>query len=306
MHLKKVIQKRDNLKKIHLKVNSEKNILLISIIKLNQTLNFYGENVLLNKYAIINLSNKFHIKNEFISKGFLTNNKFLNKLEDKLFAQKELWIYLKEEQKYSTDSYSRYEDLILENNKKTKLDLITIGEKAQSFALKNKLNLIKHFDINQKNFSTILASVIKLLYIHNNYKKVKFVINSNKNLNNTFTILPIEDFDVDRMLNYDKNTHLNKLHEFAIIPDIDSFISTSIGIYLQNCVQAMVNESSFYAAKNGLVKVNKIIKDLDETILKVSRKIIKIKRENEIEEIVLLTKNNSSHTVFDKGDQYDK
>ncbi|WP_416371755.1 MSC_0622 family F1-like ATPase gamma subunit, partial [Mesomycoplasma hyorhinis] len=167
MHLKKVIQKRDNLKKIHLKVNSEKNILLISIIKLNQTLNFYVENVLLNKYAIINLSNKFHIKNEFISKGFLTNNKFLNKLEDKLFAQKELWIYLKEEQKYSTDSYSRYEDLILENNKKTKLDLITIGEKAQSFALKNKLNLIKHFDINQKNFSTILASVIKLLYIHN-------------------------------------------------------------------------------------------------------------------------------------------
>ncbi|QJB71547.1 MSC_0622 family F1-like ATPase gamma subunit [Mycoplasma sp. 1654_15] len=306
MHLKKVIQKRDNLKKIHLKANSEKNILLISIIKLSQKLNFYVENVLLNKYAIINLSNKFNIKNEFITKRFLTKNKFLNKIEEKFFANKELWIYLKEEQKYSTDSYSRYEDLILETNKNVKLDFITIGEKANSFCVKNKLNVIKHFELNQKSFSTNLASIIKLLYVQDNYKKVRFVINSNKNQDNAFTILPIEDFDIDKLLNYDKSTNLNKLDEFAIIPDIDSFIQTSIGIYLQNCVQALINESSFYAAKNGLVKVNKIIKDLDETISKVSRKIIKIKRENEIEEIVLLTKNNSEHTVFNKGDQYGK
>ncbi len=34
MHLKKVIQKRDNLKKIHLKVNSEKNIYLFQLLNL--------------------------------------------------------------------------------------------------------------------------------------------------------------------------------------------------------------------------------------------------------------------------------
>ena len=68
----------------------------------------------------------------------------------------------------------------------------------------------------------------------------------------------------------------------------------------------MVNEFLFYVVKNGLVKVNKIIKDLDEIILKVLRKIIKIKCENEIEEIVLLIKNNfDPFGVLNPGRMYE-
>ncbi|QJB71538.1 MSC_0622 family F1-like ATPase gamma subunit [Mycoplasma sp. 1654_15] len=303
MHLKKVIQKRDNLKKIHLKVNSEKNILLISIIKLSNILNFYLDNVLLNKFAIINLTKKFNIQNEFVTKSVLFKNKFLNKIEQKLIPNKELWIYLKEEQKYTTDSYSRYEEIILKNSKKTQIDFITIGDKANLFCNKNNLFVIKHFDISQPNFSTHLASIVKLLYIKENYKQVRFVINSNKNTNDIFTILPIENFDIDKLLNYEQKTPLPQLEKYSIIPDIDSFIEAQIEIYLQNCVQSLIHESSFYASKNSLVKVNKIIKDLDESITKISKKIIKLKRENEIEEIVLLTKNNFTHSVFEKGEQ---
>nr|WP_318028374.1 hypothetical protein [Mycoplasmopsis bovis] len=51
-------------------------------------------------------------------------------------------------------------------------------------------------------------------------------------------------------------------------------------------------ESSFYKSKIGLVSTNKIINELDDEMKKIGKKIIRIKRENEIEEIVLLTSNN--------------
>nr|WP_318030173.1 hypothetical protein [Mycoplasmopsis bovis] len=57
-------------------------------------------------------------------------------------------------------------------------------------------------------------------------------------------------------------------------------------------MQSLLVESSFYKSKIGLVSTNKIINELDDEMKKIGKKIIRIKRENEIEEIVLLTSNN--------------
>nr|WP_318033795.1 hypothetical protein [Mycoplasmopsis bovis] len=43
------------------------------------------------------------------------------------------------------------------------------------------------------------------------------------------------------------------------------------------------------------MSTNKIINELEDEMKKISKKIIRIKRENEMEEIVLLTSNNKKY-----------
>ncbi|MCU9938987.1 hypothetical protein NWQ34_05305 [Mycoplasmopsis felis] len=51
--------------------------------------------------------------------------------------------------------------------------------------------------------------------------------------------------------------------------------------------------------QNALVSTNQKSKQLDEEIIKVSKKINRIKQEKQIEEIVLLTK--KKKTIFEEG-----
>ncbi|WGI37003.1 MSC_0622 family F1-like ATPase gamma subunit [Mesomycoplasma lagogenitalium] len=302
MHLKKIIQKKNNLQKIHLKVNSEKNILLISIMKLNQQLNFFVNNALSVKEIIKQLDEKYHIQNEFIEQNFSKLNiNLLQKLHKliKINSNKELWIYLKEEQKYATDSYSRYEKLMLENSKKNKIDFIALGEKANDFFTSNNLNIVKKLNLNDVNLVKTLSAIIKFLYKEERYSKIKFVINSNKSFNEPFTILPMNNFDSQKFSL--KNLDVNKYYNFNIYPNISQYLETSTNIYIENIVQSLIIESGFYNAKNSLVKTNKILKDLDEQILSVSKKITRIKREKEIEEIVMLTRNNKSFSLTNEA-----
>ncbi|MDC8926903.1 hypothetical protein PR254_00345, partial [Metamycoplasma hyosynoviae] len=67
MHIKKIEQKKQNLEHILLKTNSDKNILLITIMKLTSQLNFYIQNALLNKNLIDLVNEKYAINNKFVS-----------------------------------------------------------------------------------------------------------------------------------------------------------------------------------------------------------------------------------------------
>lgn len=288
MHLKVIEQKKKALNNILLKVNNEKNIFLIKIMKLNQQLGFHTKNAVINRNLILNLQQKYDIKNDLLSKkSFLI----------KKLSRKNLWIYITEEQKYSTDSYSRYENTILKENKNSKDDFITIGEQAKSFCQKNKFNILKSYAKNNFQDKEIdeLFIVIKMLYLTAEYSSVRFVINSNKNYDSFFTILPINEFDFDKFVPYntEENSYLENLEitKFKIYPNINEFVNTEINIFIQNAINALICESSFYSAKSGLVTTNKIIKEIDEQKNKLSRQIARIKNEKEIEELSLLTRN---------------
>ncbi|WP_322960189.1 MSC_0622 family F1-like ATPase gamma subunit [Mycoplasmopsis cynos] len=295
MHIKDLIQKKRNLENIHVKVNNDKNILLINILNVTRKLSFYVDNALLNSKLLDGLKEKYNIKNNFIQ-----SNKF-TQLKHKIKKPRELYIYLTEEQKYGTDSYSRYENEILKRSKDSSIDFISIGERSKNFIESNKLNLLRYFDNSSyPNLTKILTKTIKILFVENNYSKVNFVINSSKNYKDPFTILPLENFDVDKLLQLKEKTEWNNsLKDYKIYPNIENFIEAQIFVYLENVINSLIVESSFYNAKNNLVTIDKKIKQIDEELLIVTKRVNRAKQEKQIEEIILLTQ--KKKTIFDEG-----
>ena len=302
MDLTRLVTKVENLKKINMKVNNDKNILLINMMKLNKNLSYYIQSAIKNKNLIDAVGNQYNIKNMFVHKN--TKSNFLNKIKQIFVKQKELWIYTTEQQKYATDSYSRYERYILEKTKNKNVDFITIGDKAYNFCKQNKFNVIKDFPTNTQSILAFeLSQIIKILYLEQNYLKVRFVLNTNKNFKGSFTILPTQEFDVYK-LSSSTLIETNKLDikDFKIFPNVETFIDNEANIFIENVVNSLLIESSFYTTKNALVTANKIIKDLDENIMKLSRQAMRVKRQNEIEEIIMLTSNNKNDILSESDD----
>ncbi|MGX9357911.1 MULTISPECIES: MSC_0622 family F1-like ATPase gamma subunit [unclassified Mycoplasma] len=295
MHLKKWEEKLQNLEGILTKVNNSKNILLIEIMKLTRKLKFNISNALLNINLINAIKEKYTIKNKLINDSE-NNNKTIQKLRNIFKKRSVLWIYLTENQKYSTDSYSRYEKKLLTNVNPKHDDFITIGQRASEFCNQNKFNVIKSFGEEEKqatNLAWRVSQLVKTLYIDNNYSKVNFVLNTNKNYNGHFTVLPIDEFNINKLVNeVDKQNSVGDISGYKIYPGIEDFVENEINIILENAIYSLLIESFFYNAKNDLVTTNKIINQIEEDIAKVKKKIIRTKREKEIEEIVLLTKAN--------------
>ena len=302
MDLTRLVTKVENLKKINMKVNNDKNILLINMMKLNKNLSYYIQSAIKNKNLIDAVGNQYNIKNMFVHKN--TKSNFLNKIKQIFVKQKELWIYTTEQQKYATDSYSRYERYILEKTKNKNVDFITIGDRAYNFCKQNKFNVIKDFPTNTQSILAFeLSQIIKILYLEQNYRKVRFVLNTNKNFKGSFTILPTQEFDVYK-LSSSTLIETNKLDikDFKIFPNVETFIDNEANIFIENVVNSLLIESSFYTTKNALVAANKIIKDLDENIMKLSRQAMRVKRQNEIEEIIMLTSNNKNDILSESDD----
>lgn len=302
MDLTRLVTKVENLKKINMKVNNDKNILLINMMKLNKNLSYYIQSAIKNKNLIDAVGNQYNIKNMFVHKN--TKSNFLNKIKQIFVKQKELWIYTTEQQKYATDSYSRYERYILEKTKNKNVDFITIGDRAYNFCKQNKFNVIKDFPTNTQSILAFeLSQIIKILYLEQNYRKVRFVLNTNKNFKGSFTILPTQEFDVYKLSSLTLiETNKLDIKDFKIFPNVETFIDNEANIFIENVVNSLLIESSFYTTKNALVTANKIIKDLDENIMKLSRQAMRVKRQNEIEEIIMLTSNNKNDILSESDD----
>lgn len=302
MDLTRLVTKVENLKKINMKVNNDKNILLINMMKLNKNLSYYIQSAIKNRNLIDAVGNQYNIKNMFVYKN--TKSNFLNKIKQIFVKQKELWIYTTEQQKYATDSYSRYERYILEKTKNKNVDFITIGDRAYNFCKQNKFNVIKDFPTNTQSVLAFeLSQIIKILYFEQNYRKVRFVLNTNKNFKGSFTILPTQEFDVYKLSSLTLiETNKLDIKDFKIFPNVENFIDNEANIFIENVVNSLLIESSFYTTKNALVTANKIIKDLDENIMKLSRQAMRVKRQNEIEEIIMLTSNNKNDILSESDD----
>ncbi|MBU4690939.1 MSC_0622 family F1-like ATPase gamma subunit [Mycoplasma zalophi] len=289
MYLEKEKQRKKNLERIYKDVNNKKNILLIDILKLNKKMQFYVSKALFNKDTLMALKNEYNIKNSFItSKPLIFANKN-NKLSKIFNKEKKLWIYLTEPQKHETDSYTRYEKLILSKIKNSQNDFIVIGERANEFAHDNKLNVIKSFSEEDKNdkLAFKLSYIVKHLYLDNKYSSVQVVINTNKNKKQEFTLLPLEKFDINKLINKESMFLESDIKKFKIYPDLTVFVENEVNIFLENALQSLIIESNFFNAKNNLITSNQIINQLDEEIDKMNKHIIKAKREKEIEDIVM-------------------
>ena len=274
MQLKDLINKKKNLNNINLKVSNERNIFLINIMKLNQRLTFFSKNAFEIKESILSLKRIYNIKHDMLRHEERKIFKFLNKINDRV-----LWIY---------------EQKILETIKSNRDDFILIGQGAIEFGKNHNLNVLQTFnDSNIKNLTTQLTKMIMILYTFDNYKKVNFVINSNKNYDGHFTILPMNEFSFDKFINLEKcDSNIIDFQKVKIYPNLNEFINVQINVFLVNIINTLITESSFYKTKNGLVATNNILKELDDNLSKIQRKITRVKTELQIEEINLLARQN--------------
>ncbi|KGF61053.1 MSC_0622 family F1-like ATPase gamma subunit [Metamycoplasma hominis] len=298
MQLKDLENKRKSLNNISLKVNNEKNIYLINIMKLNQRLSFFNKNALVSRQIILHLKEIYNIKNDMLRRESRHRFNLFRKINRNI-----LWIYLTEEQKYSTDSYSRYEKTILSNIKKSNNEFILIGKNAIKFGQDNNLQVLQSYEnSNIENLAEKLTKIVMILYEYENYEEVNFVVNSNKNFNQYFTILPMSKFSFEKFPLNESNNNLYDIDfkRAKIYPNINDFINSQINCYLLNTINMLISESAFYKAKIGLVSTNTILKDLDESVLKLKKQISRAKSELQIEELNLLTKKDP-----DEGDIYE-
>ncbi|WP_416373769.1 hypothetical protein [Mycoplasmopsis felis] len=62
--------------------------------------------------------------------------------------------------------------------------------------------------------------------------------------------MPLDNFDVDKLLNIKHTNSLDSvIKTYKIYPNIEGFIENQIHIFLENAINALIVESSFYNAK---------------------------------------------------------
>ncbi|MDJ1646596.1 MSC_0622 family F1-like ATPase gamma subunit [Mycoplasma phocimorsus] len=281
MELGKIEKKYKNIQHISKKVQNDKNILTISIMKKSNIINNSVELARNSQYILEFLKEKYNID------GYLKPRKI------PFFKgnSKELWIYVTEEKTKLTNPHERYEKLILKSRKKTRVDFITVGEAAFKFCKKNRFNIIKKFEGKETDkIREEVAKFITKVSEVENYKSIKFIINSNKNLHGYFTLFPFENSNINLLYRNSTKQHLeNDIKKYQIIPEVNVFIKSLTRIYLFYSICSLMLESNLYNAKVSLVALNKTIKTIDEMMLKLKRKISRVRRELELEELIMLT-----------------
>ncbi|MDC4163179.1 MSC_0622 family F1-like ATPase gamma subunit [Mycoplasma bradburyae] len=313
MDIKKLERKQASLKNIHTLVESKRDVTLIKIFKLSKRFEHFYKRAIDSKTLLDILHKKYNLKNPFYEdSSLLAKNKFINltldKVEDMFFvSKKRLWIYVTETQNAAADNYSRYDRAILKQEDVHNDQFITIGEHAKSFCEKNKLEVVQHYKENDfKELSKTIPEIIRLKIESGDIIDINFVINSNKIKNKFLKILPIKEFELDTSY-YEKAETLlvEDIDKYKLYNNLQEFIVNEINSYLRNVVTSLLVESSLIIAKNNLVKYNKTISDLDETLINLRREILKQKREIEIQELQMLTRSNESMVKMDSSNDGD-
>lgn len=276
MDLKKLERKHTSLKNIELILEVEKNISFLNIFKLNIQLENFLIRALETKNNLQYITNQYAIKSNLVAASSKRN-------------KRTLWIYLSEKSKYEIDSYKRYEDWLL-INKKSEDGFLLIGQRAINFAKNNNLKVVHqalNLSINKLTF------LIMQLYRNKDYNHVALVISSNRIVTNYITLLPIADLnlDIETFSNRQIKT-LEDLKKMSFYPSVELFVKNEIESYLYYLTKVLFIESSFYEAKNKLVHENHMLKQTAENIAIIKRKINRINMEKQIEEIVLLARDN--------------
>ncbi|RIV16312.1 MSC_0622 family F1-like ATPase gamma subunit [Mycoplasmopsis gallopavonis] len=290
MHVKKINAKLNSLNKLMKIVESRKNITLINILKLSQRINHFYHHALSSRQLIEQLQSEVATNDELFDEGFLRKilNKTLAKKQNSNF-ENSIWIYVTEEEQYSTNSYFKHEQFLSQNIKKNDL-LITIGQRAINFALENKFNVIFEYpENNVEVLSEVLPNFLEYYLQQFSFYNVKFIINSTKLKGNFFEVLPINKLNFELPTKKEINLNLN-FKKMKIYPSVDEFISSELNSYLTYITLTLLSESSLIYLKYKLVAENQKIHDLEKKFKQMRLKMLRGKRELEVEQLSLLSK----------------
>nr|WP_129724750.1 hypothetical protein [Mycoplasmopsis gallopavonis] len=271
-------------------VESRKNITLINILKLSQRINHFYHHALSSRQLIEQLQSEVATNDELFDEGFLRKilNKTLAKKQNSNF-ENSIWIYVTEEEQYSTNSYFKHEQFLSQNIKKNDL-LITIGQRAINFALENKFNVIFEYpENNVEVLSEVLPNFLEYYLQQFSFYNVKFIINSTKLKGNFFEVLPINKLNFELPTKKEINLNLN-FKKMKIYPSVDEFISSELNSYLTYITLTLLSESSLIYLKYKLVAENQKIHDLEKKFKQMRLKMLRGKRELEVEQLSLLSK----------------
>lgn len=274
MSLKKNIKKLSDFNTINFLETANRDVTLISILLLSKKFSFF--------YLHSLIQQKMYL-------SFVEKNKTKKISSKKEKRQKKMWIYISEEQNYATDIYSKYEKELLEKSKINEDFFVSVGSRAKNFFEEKKIVSISSYPSTEtENLAKKIFFIVKNKILKKEVSEVNFFLNSNKIEEKYVTIFPVRKFKMNDR-NFDDGKLIN-VEKFFIYPEIEKFITNNLENYLLNAIETLIIESSFFMAKNKLVKQNKTLKDLEEKIIKIKRNILKIKRDLKTEEIIMISK----------------
>ncbi|VEU70202.1 MSC_0622 family F1-like ATPase gamma subunit [Mycoplasmopsis glycophila] len=291
MHVKKIKEKLVSLSKLMKIVESKKNITLIDILKLSKKISIYYERAIQTKHVIESILENHNVDSPLLNSNKLLNNQFavLKKLNNK-HTNKTIWVYITEEEKYSTNSYFKQEKHLSSVFKEEDL-IIAIGERAIRFAKSANYNILFSAQKNDVEIlSTILPSLIENYYQTYGFHDLKFILNSSKIKNNHLDVLPMKNLNFNlnvKSLKFEKAIDVQKM---KIYPDVKEFVEAELVGYLTYIFYTLLNESSLIYLKYKLVAQNQKINDLEKKYKQMNLHMLRGKRELEVEELSLLSK----------------
>lgn len=281
MNLQKIKDRKNNLAKIYKIVESKKNITLVNILKLSKEILFYLQRSNFSKNLITSLNENFSINNSFLIQNPLI----------KFSKSKKIWVYVTEEEKYGTNSYSKHQKTLHENANFNEDLFILIGEKAQSLKIENSDQIIYRSETNNvKELAEILPKLILNVFKTNSIGELNFVINSSKIKQKYVTLFPLEknNFELTYYSNKKDDVSID-LSKFKIYPEPNVFVESLFEHYLSFSTMSLLMESSLVKEKYNLVAQNKSLNDLEEKIRMNKILYLRTKKDLEIEEISILS-----------------
>lgn len=181
MNKKSIETRYNSLKKIYKIVESNKNITLINLLKLSRSISFYLDRMNYSKYIIEEVLKKFSVDQSTLNKK--NNLISFTKL-------KTLWVYISEEEKYSTNSYQKHEKHLVNVIDKNNDQIIVIGERAIRFAQKHNYHILFSYKQNEITYlSQILPKIIINSFQTQDFVNLNVIINSSKIKQKTYSII---------------------------------------------------------------------------------------------------------------------
>lgn len=281
-------------------VESKKNITLIDILKLSKRISIYYERAIQSKDIVQTLLEDHNVDSPLLDFSALVSEKsFFNKFK-KVAAKKTIWVYVTEEEKYSTNSYFKHEKSLQEFFKEGDL-MIAIGARAINFATQNGYPILFKSETNDLDrLANTLPALIESYYQNYGFHNLRFVLNSSKVKNSYLDVLPMESLNFNlNVKNLDLEATID-IKKMNIYPDIKEFIETEMIAYLTYIFYTLLNESALIYLKYKLVAQNQKINDLEKKFKQTKLYMLRGKRELEIEELSLLSK--KKDLLHEKGE----
>ncbi|WP_426461453.1 MSC_0622 family F1-like ATPase gamma subunit [Mycoplasma hafezii] len=287
MHIRKIKSKYESFEKIIKIVESNKNITLINILKLSKQISFYYERAVFSKDIILTLAKEKNLDSQFLKPSQI--NLFETK-QNKNKPNRTIWVYVTEEEQYSTNSYAKFENNLLQEYKKQDV-IIAIGKRAIDFAVANQFKILFCTENNDVEYlSSLLPLIIQKDINQNGFANLYYIINSSKVKNMYLNVLPLEKLNFNLNVQHYKLEEQINIKKLNVFPDLNSFVESEINTYLTYMTYTLLSESALIYHKYKLVAQNQQINDLEKKQKQLKLQMLRSKREDEVEQMQLLSK----------------